>query len=51
MGLAEWLHLWIEGRLHQPWSLQDPDTGEWRGATNDETARAVFDGGDPDDDR
>lgn len=49
MGLVDWLQLWIEGCLYQPWALQDPDTGEWRGATNDETARALFDGWDPND--
>lgn len=51
IGLVESLQLWIEGRLYQPWALQDPGTGEWRGATNDETARALFEGWDPDDDR
>ncbi len=51
MGLAEWLQLWIEGRLYQPWVLQDPTTGEWRGATNDEAARALLDSWEPDDPR
>ncbi|MBN1605579.1 MAG: hypothetical protein JW940_03045, partial [Polyangiaceae bacterium] len=49
MGLAEWLQLWIEGRLYQPWVLQDPTTGEWRGATNDEAARALLDSWEQDD--
>jgi hypothetical protein len=49
MGLVEWLQLWIEGRLCQPWALQDPVTGEWRGATNDETTRALLEDWDPDD--
>ena len=33
MTLASWLLRWTESRLHQPWLLQDPNTGEWRGAT------------------
>ncbi|MDH4146619.1 MAG: hypothetical protein OEY23_15780 [Acidimicrobiia bacterium] len=43
IGLVEWLQLWIDGELQQPWFVQDPDTGVWRGATNDETARALRD--------
>lgn len=34
MTLTSWLLLWTESRLHQPWLLQDPVTGKWRGATN-----------------
>jgi hypothetical protein len=34
MTLALWLLRWTESRLHQPWLLQDPHTGEWRGATD-----------------
>lgn len=32
--LASWLLRWTESRLHQPWLLQDPATGKWRGATD-----------------
>jgi hypothetical protein len=31
-----WLGRWVEGRLHQPAVLEDPETGEWRAATDDE---------------
>jgi hypothetical protein len=34
----EWLVRWVDRRLHQPALVQDPDTGEWRGATDEEYA-------------
>ena len=36
MTFREWLVRWIDRRLHQPALVQDPDTGEWRGATDQE---------------
>jgi hypothetical protein len=33
---VEWLSRWVEGRLCQPVLVEDPDTGEWRGATDEE---------------
>jgi hypothetical protein len=42
LNFTDWLSLWIDGTLYQPWALEDPATGEWRGATNDESA-AMFD--------
>lgn len=41
---AEWLRRWVEGTLHQPWLLQDPQTGEWRGATDAEFEAATREG-------
>jgi hypothetical protein len=41
LHLTEWLSLWIDGHLYQPWALEDPITGQWRGATNAESA-AMF---------
>jgi hypothetical protein len=38
MTFREWLVRWVDGRLHQPALVQDPDTGEWRGATDEEYA-------------
>jgi hypothetical protein len=38
MTLPEWLSHWLKGRLWQPTVVQDPDTGEWRGATDEEMA-------------
>lgn len=40
LNLAGWLGRWIDHTLYQPWLLQDPDTGEWRGATDDDYAEA-----------
>jgi hypothetical protein len=34
MTLNSWLERWIDGRLNQPAVLEDPSTGEWRGATD-----------------
>ncbi|WP_052744837.1 hypothetical protein [Micromonospora sp. HK10] len=33
ISLTEWLSRWLDGRLHQPMVVQDPQTGAWRGAT------------------
>lgn len=41
MGFTEWLWLWVEGRLYQPWVVEDPETGEWRCSTNGETAAVL----------
>ncbi|GAA4258249.1 hypothetical protein [Dactylosporangium darangshiense] len=38
MTIVEWFAKWVDGRLHQPWLLQDPESGLWRGATDEETA-------------
>jgi hypothetical protein len=38
MTFREWLVRWVDRRLHQPALVQDPDTGEWRGATDEEYA-------------
>jgi SMI1 / KNR4 family (SUKH-1) len=37
-NLAGWLGRWIDGPLYQPWVVEDPVTGEWRGATDEEYA-------------
>jgi len=31
---------WIEPTLYQPWLIEDPVTGTWRGATEDDYAEA-----------
>jgi hypothetical protein len=36
IDVAEWFAKWLEGRLYQPWLVQDPITGAWRGATDAE---------------
>lgn len=41
MRLVDWLAHWVEGRLYQPWVVKDPDSGEWRCATNAETEAAL----------
>lgn len=40
LDLTAWLQRWIDGHLHQPWTIEDPDTGRWRAATVEETDRA-----------
>lgn len=40
-GLAQWLARWLDGALHQPWLVEDPLTGRWRGATDDEFVAAL----------
>jgi hypothetical protein len=37
MTVVEWFGKWVDGRLYQPWLLQDPESGRWRGATDEET--------------
>ena len=34
----EWLAKWLQGRLWQPVAVEDPETGDWRGATDEEKA-------------
>lgn len=34
MTITEWFARWVGGRLYQPWLVEDPITGEWRGATD-----------------
>lgn len=45
MALVEWLALWVQGVLFQPWVLQDPATGAWRSATNEESRALSADDG------
>jgi hypothetical protein len=42
-SLGEWFARWLDGRLLQPWSVQDPNGGTWRGATDEEYAEALAD--------
>ena len=41
MTFAEWLRRWIDRTLYQPALVQDPHTGQLRGATDDEMRRWV----------
>ena len=34
----EWVAKWLQGRLWQPVAVEDSETGEWRGATDEEKA-------------
>ena len=36
LTFRDWLARWIDGELFQPALVQDPTSGEWRGATEDE---------------
>jgi SMI1 / KNR4 family (SUKH-1) len=36
LTLATWLERWVDGSLRQPAIIEDPDTGEWRPATEDD---------------
>jgi hypothetical protein len=36
IDLSEWLRRWLEGTARQPWVVQEPVTGRWRGATDAE---------------
>lgn len=50
MTVVDWFLKWAEGTLHQPWLVQDPTTGVWRGATDAEHAAMLedtFAPGDP----
>jgi hypothetical protein len=38
LSLCQWLGRWVNGRCYQPCLLQDPATGEWRGASEGEKA-------------
>lgn len=52
MTFSEWLARWLESRLYQPWLMQDPVTGRWRGATeadHTEAWQAYFADEDSDD--
>jgi len=40
LSLAGWLGRWAECALYQPWLIEDPVTGTWRGATDDDYAQA-----------
>jgi len=42
IDINEWFSRWLEGRLMQPWAVQDPATGEWRGATDEEDRLAAM---------
>lgn len=41
LGLAGWLARWIDNRLYQPWLIEDPISGTWRGATDDDYAEML----------
>jgi hypothetical protein len=41
VGVAEWFAKWLDGRLYQPWLMEDPSTGQWRGATDAEHEAAL----------
>ena len=41
MTVVDWFSKWVEGTLYQPWLVQDPTTGEWRGATDAECAEML----------
>ncbi|MDG6107709.1 hypothetical protein Daura_22555 [Dactylosporangium aurantiacum] len=43
MTVVDWFLKWAEGTLHQPWLVQDPTTGVWRGATDAEYAAVLED--------
>jgi hypothetical protein len=45
MSIADWFAKWVDGTLHQPWLVQDPTTGEWRGATDAEYVAMIQDAG------
>jgi hypothetical protein len=39
--VTDWFERWLDGRLYQPWLVQDPATGDWRGATDVEHREAM----------
>ncbi|WP_149261996.1 hypothetical protein [Actinomadura sp. K4S16] len=47
MTIVDWFSKWTEGTLYQPWLVQDPTNGEWRGATDAEYAEMLEDAFDP----
>jgi len=36
LSFCEWLERWVKRRLFQPCLVEDLDSGEWRGATEEE---------------
>lgn len=38
MTFPDWLGRWLDRRLWQPTLIQDPKTGAWRGATDEDYA-------------
>jgi hypothetical protein len=48
MTVADWFGRWIDGRLQQPWLMQDPVTGVWRGATEAESQAMIEEAFGPD---
>ncbi|MEV0899719.1 hypothetical protein [Actinoplanes sp. NPDC049802] len=44
MTVVDWFAKWAEGRLYQPWLVQDPATGELRGATDEEYEEMIAEG-------
>jgi hypothetical protein len=49
MTIVDWFAHWLDGILHQPWLVEDPRTGTWRGATDTETAAELTDLDEDDD--
>jgi hypothetical protein len=45
LTIVDWFEKWAAGTLYQPWLLQDPETGEWRGATEAETREMLDEAG------
>jgi len=43
MTIVEWFGRWVAGTLWQTWLVEDPVTGRWRGATEDEYRDAMTD--------
>ncbi|HUF99470.1 MAG TPA: SMI1/KNR4 family protein, partial [Ilumatobacter sp.] len=37
LDLARWLERWLDGDLYQPAVIRDPESGEWRGVTDEES--------------
>jgi hypothetical protein len=52
LTVTDWFARWLEGRLYQPWLVEDPVTGDWRGATDAEYAEMIaeFDDDEDEDD-
>lgn len=48
MTIVDWFSKWVAGTLYQPWLLQDPMTGQWRGATDAEYAEMIEEASGPD---
>jgi hypothetical protein len=44
LSFREWIARWIDRRLYQPALVQDPESGEWRGATEAEMAAWMAEG-------